>query len=124
MGRWIIPLSGVSLSKPHMCCRWVYLYLVLLKHDSWPLRVCCCVPAHALYAEYCGFVQACPQDDVHLLYKLFSGPHPPPRAMFPSSSIPESFLVQLIECTSMFAQYQVQVHMVIYSLSLHHMTII
>jgi len=41
--------------------------------------------------------------------KLVFGPHPPPRAMFPSSSIPESFLVQLIECTSMFAQYQMNV---------------
>ena len=85
----------------------------------------------ALYTEYHGLVQASPKMMymyVSLVwYDLSPGPHPPPRAVFPSSSIPEKFLKQLIDCTSKFAQYQVQTCMVIYCslLTSHdrHMTI-
>ena len=37
------------------------------------------------------------------------------RALFPQTSIPESFLMQLVECTSTFSKYQVERRICIYS---------
>lgn len=42
-----------------------------------------------------------------ILLLLSTGPHPPPRAVFPSSSIPPSFVAQLTKCAFKFAKYQV-----------------
>ena len=38
------------------------------------------------------------------------------RALFPQTSIPESFLMQLVECTSTFSKYQVEQRICIFSL--------
>lgn len=62
-----------------------------------------------------------------LLDLLSTGPHPPPRAVFPSSSIPPSFVTQLTKCAFKFAKYQVRkdgLHQMTLSMTSHDITLL